>query len=460
MSLPAKPLVNSSYTHPAEIELVAILLNHPTNLVDCEMLVRDDFQEPRHYEAFRTIKALHAAGEAVDPLSVATAMDPKDHSDYEYLLLIAQTYRCYTGNLWSRVVPMRKGAIERACRLAAAQGDWARIVELQAEHARLSQRRFNTLTAAELLAKEFTPLQWLVDGVLPEGTTLLAAPPKVGKSRLALQLALALVNGGYALNSKDTQCQSIEVLYLALESGERRLQKDIQQLQGDGTVPVGLHVATTWRRLAEGGSADLEAFLKKQPDIKLVVIDTLAQARSATHGENGFLYSADYLAGAAIKDLGDRCGLSVLIVHHTRKAISDDPLDSVSGSYGVTGSVDSILVLQRQRMQSDGTLSIISRDYPDNQWALSFEKGLWTLRGTPGQASADGWNGDGDSDARRAILKELRIQPRRPVELAFLLDKKDSTIRTLLQKLLESNKVYKRLDGTYAVVPDDPKRLN
>lgn len=459
MSLPIDQIINPN-TNPAEVELVAILLNRQDGLNDCDMLRRDDFQEARHWDAYQAIKALHAAREPVDPLTVATAMDGKDKADYEYLVFIARACGFYTANLWARVVYMRLGTIHRACQQAAAQANWPRIVELQAEKARLSQRRFNTLTAAELLSKEFPPLQWLVEGILPEGTTLLAAPPKVGKSRLALQMALALVNGGYALNSEQTRCQSIEVLYLALESGERRLQKDIQQLQADGSIPVGLHVATTWRRLTEGGLADLDAFLDKWPGIKLVIIDTLAQARSATHGENGFLYSADYLAGAAIKELGDKRGISILVVHHTRKAISDDPLDAVSGSYGVTGSVDTVLVLQRKRMEKDGTLSLISRDYPDNRWALSFEQGLWTLRGTPSQASVMGWNGDGDSDARRAILNELRIQPRKPADLAFLLRKNRVTIRRLLMKLVEANKVYQQFDGTYALVPTDPMSLN
>lgn len=455
-----RSVTDRPYINPAEIELIAILLNRQNQLRDCEMLGRDDFQEARHYDAFTTIKDLHAAGESIDPLAVATAMDPKDKAEYSYLNAIAKEHGYFTGNLWARAVSMRKDAINRACQMAAANGDWTRIVELRAEYDRLGQRRFNTFTAAQLLAKEFPPLRWLVDGVLPEGCTLLAAPPKVGKSRLALQMALALANGGYALNSETTQCQAIEALYLALESGERRLQKDIRQLQPDGTIPVGLHLATAWRRLAEGGIGDLDTFLEREPGVKLIIIDTLAQARSATHGDNGFLYSSDYLTGAAIKELGDRHGISILIVHHTRKAISDDPLDSVSGSYGVTGSVDTVLVLERKRMESDGTLSIISRDYPDNRWALSFKDGLWTLRGTPSEASADGWNGEGDSHERRAILDILRVQPMRPVELAGVLRKNPSTLRTLLQRLAETNKIYRKFDGTYAVIPDDLKKLN
>ena len=50
-------------------------------------------------------------------------------------------------------------------------------------------------TAAELLSAEFPPPRWAVPGVLAEGVNLLAGPPKVGKSWLALALAVVLLNG-------------------------------------------------------------------------------------------------------------------------------------------------------------------------------------------------------------------------------------------------------------------------
>jgi len=448
----------SPYTNPAEVELIGILINRPANVRDAELMVADDFQEPRHWEALRVIRKLYAAGEEISPLTVAEAMDPKEKAEYLYLSFIAKERGFYTENFMARVNSVRRDAIDRACGRAAAQANWGLIVDLRAEYERLGKRHAKTLSAEELLGKDFPPLRWLVEGVLPEGTTLLAAPPKVGKTRLALQLSLALASGGYALNNQDTQCPATGVLYLALESGERRLQKDIRQLHESG--PPNLHLATRWRRLAEGGSADLESFLDRQPDVTLIVMDTLAQVRSATHGDNGFLYSADYLCGASIKDLADKRGVNILIVHHTRKSLGDDPLDSVSGSYGVTGSVDHVLILQRKRMENDGTLSVISRDYPDNQWALSFVGGLWTLRGTPGQASADGWIGDGTSAERREILDLLRQEPMRPAELAVVLGKNPSTLRVLLMKLVEANKIYRRFDGAYAIVVDDSQKMH
>lgn len=457
MTLPIDDII-SPYTNPAEIEAVGMLINDQSRLYEANFLVREDFTEERHWKALQAIRTLHASGKEISVLTVAEAIGD-DMAEYSYLGMIARERGFYRSELLhTRLLSIRREAINRACKQCAITENWARIVELRQEYGRLMDQRPTTLTAAELLAKQFQPLEWLIDGVLPEGTTLLAAPPKVGKSRLALQLAIALANGGYALNSPETRCKSIEVLYLALESGERRLQKDIQQMYD--ACPVGLHVATTWPRLADGGEAELEAFLEREPGVKLVIIDTLAQARSATHGENGFLYSADYLTGKSIKDLADRRGISILVVHHTRKATGEDPLDSVSGSYGVTGSVDHVLILQRKRMESDGMLSIISRDYPDNRWALTFNQGLWTLRGTPEHAVVEGWTGDAIGEGQREIMSLLRKQPMKPTDIANDLGKSASTVRTLLQRMTEKNRVYRRFDGTYAVLPDEPQKMN
>ncbi len=112
-------LINQD-ANPAERELIGILLNRQDGIGDCEILVRDDFQEARHYAAFAAIKALHAAGDPIDPLAVATALDAEQHRDYEYLALLAKDYGFYTGNTWARAVSIRKVAINRACHLAAA----------------------------------------------------------------------------------------------------------------------------------------------------------------------------------------------------------------------------------------------------------------------------------------------------------------------------------------------------
>ena len=77
-------------------------------------------------------------------------------------------------------------------------------------------------TLQELLARELPPVRWAIPDILPEGLTLLAGKPKLGKSWFALSVALAIAAGGFALG-KQPVTQG-EVLYLALEDNERRVR--------------------------------------------------------------------------------------------------------------------------------------------------------------------------------------------------------------------------------------------
>src|SRR4051812_19186196 len=52
------------------------------------------------------------------------------------------------------------------------------------------------ISAAELMAKHFEPVRYIVPGYIAEGCTLLAGAPKIGKSWLALNLGVAVASGG------------------------------------------------------------------------------------------------------------------------------------------------------------------------------------------------------------------------------------------------------------------------
>ena len=83
-------------------------------------------------------------------------------------------------------------------------------------------------TAAELRLKTFPPLKFIVPGLIVEGLVILAGKPKVRKSWMALDIALAVAAGRFCLG--DRKCQQGNVLYLALEDGDRRLQRRITKL--------------------------------------------------------------------------------------------------------------------------------------------------------------------------------------------------------------------------------------
>ena len=49
-------------------------------------------------------------------------------------------------------------------------------------------------------------------------------------------------------------------------------------------------------------------------------------------------------------------GVCLDVIHHTRKAKSDDPIDDISGTYGLTAAADSYLVM---RHHADGALMFV-----------------------------------------------------------------------------------------------------
>ena len=72
-------------------------------------------------------------------------------------------------------------------------------------------------------------------------------------------------------------------------------------------------------------------------------------------------------------------------MHHTRKGAADDFLDSVSGSQGLAGCADAVLVLSRARNTSQAVLKVTGRDIEEAQHAFEFaaDIGAWQMRVTP-----------------------------------------------------------------------------
>jgi AAA domain len=114
----------------------------------------------------------------------------------------------------------------------------------------------HAIRASDLQGKAFEPLRYVLPGLIPEGATLLVSRPKLGKSWLALDLCIAIAADRAALGS--LQPAVGDVLYLALEDGERRLQRRMATLLPNANAwPSRLTLATRWRRANDGGLADI-----------------------------------------------------------------------------------------------------------------------------------------------------------------------------------------------------------
>ena len=119
------------------------------------------------------------------------------------------------------------------------------------------------------------------------------------------------------------------------------------------------------------------SFIHTYPDISLIVIDTLQKVRKAER--NGSMYANDYKDIGALKELADKYGICILLVHHLRKQSSSDPYDQISGSTGIMGVADTTWLMHRQRMSKTATIRVIGRDMDEKMLHIREENCVWTL---------------------------------------------------------------------------------
>lgn len=219
--------------------------------------------------------------------------------------------------------------------------------------------RIQSIDATDLIQQQFRPIKWAVPGIIPEGVTLLAGAPKIGKSWAALDISVAVVCGGMVFGS--IQVDPGEVLYLALEDNARRMKSRVTKALRGESIPKGLHLAYSAPRVDEGLIEALVEFLAEHPAVRLIIVDTIKPIRPVEK-KTDRIYDADYSVGRPFLALASTFNISVLLVHHTNKSKSEDELDTVSGSTGLAGGVDNVLVLKRARASSDAVLYVTGRD--------------------------------------------------------------------------------------------------
>jgi hypothetical protein len=299
-------------------------------------------------------------------------------------------------------------------------------------------------TADQLMAMRFPDPKWAVPGILAEGVSLLCGPPKVGKSWLSLGLGLAVAAGGKAFDSLPVDAGP--VLYLALEDTPRRLQSRMGKILGASQAPAGLTLATACPPMPQGGDKAIAAWLDNHPDARMVVIDVFAKMRGQS-APGMSAYDADYAAVGRAKRLADHYGVAVVLVHHVRKAASEDFLAEVSGTNGIAGAADTTLVLKRARGQADGVLHVTGRDVDESEYALKFNPtaGMWhLLDGPPGDHQT--------TDTRAAILRHLRANPGDgPTAIAAATSLGPENVKKTCQRMLADAQLTADTAGHYRV---------
>lgn len=313
------------------------------------------------------------------------------------------------------------------------------------------QSAFN---AQWLMQQQFDPVRYVVKDIIPEGLSIIAGPPKGGKSWMVLGIGLAVSSGQPALGCIPTEERPI--LYLALEDGQRRLQTRLAALGATSPSPN-----LTFITAAPGTYIDHiigEYFSAHPGQAPAVFIDTLGKAmRSAVSGETQ--YERDYRVVGGLKAQADaHPGSSVLLVHHTRKSEGRDFVDAVSGTQGIAGAADTVLVLRRERGESAGTLSVTSRDTREGEYRMNLDSsGRWTLAGGSVAAAAEAEQAakatDGVGDRMAEVIATVQRFPEgiRPKDLKVLLTNMEpADVDTYLSRAHNKGRIRRLQRGKYA----------
>lgn len=219
----------------------------------------------------------------------------------------------------------------------------------------------------ELLDAKVPPVNEVVEGLLAVGLTMLAGRPKIGKSWLALQLAVAVAEGGAFLEQPVTLRGA--VLYLALEDTAQRLKERVEIVRPRRDAPI--RFITEWPALSweAGGLGQLLEKIKVVKP-KLVVIDTLASALQ--RGPAGAKAAEGLEVIVELRKMAHDCGCAVVAVDHHRKDGDQDAINDILGATSKSAAIDTAWGLFRAGYGAK--LSVRGRDVQDLEIRLRFDE--------------------------------------------------------------------------------------
>ncbi|WNN95233.1 DNA primase/helicase [Microbacterium phage Tinyman4] len=217
------------------------------------------------------------------------------------------------------------------------------------------------------------PISWILPGIIPEGGCgLIVAAPKVGKTRIAIEIALGLASGNKPLGISSQRPQPVG--FFSLEDGEylfaERLSAGMKgtrakyhwdghiRRDGKGLVwepqqplnllthfaPVDLSTPEDQQRLYE----TIERY-----GLRLVIIDTLSMAIGKTKVTDN---SEMYEVLKPLKLIAQTTGCAVMLIHHTRKRVfekGESIQESILGATALHGWSDFIMTLAAPSEETD-----------------------------------------------------------------------------------------------------------
>lgn len=280
----------------------------------------------------------------------------------------------------------------------------------------MQERKLNTMNAAELFSTDVKPTEFIINGLIPVGLSLVASPPKYGKSWMMLDMSISVAEGQPFLEFTTNKCN---VLYLALEDRFDRLKDRMLKITDGEPFSAGLEIAIDAPALGDGFIEYVEEFLNDHPKTKLIIIDTFVKIRGIPNGKEA-AYALDSREAGILKKFADRRGVAIVLVTHTRKSIdTSDPVSNITGTFGVAGAADDMIILTKEKRSDTLTkMSVTGRDVAYEEYPIVFDQNSYK------------WVRQGESYELAAAQQEHELQ---------FAEYLTGNIRKTLLKLLEEN---------------------
>lgn len=220
------------------------------------------------------------------------------------------------------------------------------------------------VTTEYLASHILPPVNYLVTDVIGSGLSIIAGEAKIGKSLFVFHLASAIASGETFLGHHVAQGR---VLYFAIEDTLSRIQHRMSLM---GLTPSDrCHITTERRTLDDGLPEAIRLFVAAHPDTVLVIIDTLEFVRCASRRQS---YANDVHELSVLKELCNELGISIICVHHTNQNESSKGISRVSGTMGLVGTADTIVIMSRGDTDGLVELSYIGKDVGAGNMSLRF----------------------------------------------------------------------------------------
>lgn len=224
-------------------------------------------------------------------------------------------------------------------------------------------------------------IDFIIDNLLSPGLSMLAADPKVGKSWFALFMCLCVAQGRKFLDYDTNKCNC---LYFALEDSDNRVKNRIKKIFDGNKLPNTFNYSIDINDLSNGLIEQLELVYESMSDLRLIVIDTLQCIRGQYNNRDGGAYGYDYKEMNLLKEFAKKHNLSMLLIHHTSKADNpNDPFFSISGTRGLTGALDLMMVIKKETVtDKQAKLYIRGRDIEEDAFVIQMNDCKWVKVGS------------------------------------------------------------------------------